>query len=71
MQDEPVEPRITADTDEVIAGLIYTVKYLDCFRMFAFEEEPDWGLALSYLDTAVQVAQDTLGTARERGHVAP
>lgn len=71
MQDEPVEPRITDDTDEVVAGLIHTVEYLDCFRMFAFEEEPDWGLALSYLDSAVEIAQDTLETARDRGHLLP
>ena len=71
MEGEPVEPRITDETDDVIAGLIYTVEYLDCFRMFAFEEEPDWGLAISYLETATEVAQDTLHAARERGHVNP
>lgn len=47
MGREPIEPRITDDTDEVIAGLIYTVEYLDCFRMFAFEDEPEWDIALS------------------------
>jgi hypothetical protein len=66
---EPIEPRITDDTDEVIAGLIYTVEYLDCFRTFAFEDEPDWDIALDYLETAVEVAQYALDDVRERGHV--
>jgi hypothetical protein len=70
MPAEPIEPRITDDTDEVIAGLIHTVEYLDCFRMFAFEDEPEWDIALSYLATAVEVAQETLNDIRERGHVS-
>jgi hypothetical protein len=69
--NEPIEPRITDDTDEVIAGLIYTVEYLDCFRMLAFDKEPVWDIALSYLETATDVAQDTLDVARERGRVRP
>lgn len=72
MVDDPAPvPRDPADADEVIGDVLHAIEYLDCFRQFWLDPEPDYLVALSYLASAVEDIQSALDTAVERGHVRP
>ena len=65
------EPRDPASADDVIGDVLYAIESLDCFRQFWLDPEPDYLVAVNYLETAVEDMQRALDTAVERGHVRP
>jgi len=65
------QPRDPADADDVIGDVLYAIEYLDCFRQFWLDPEPDYLVAVGYLEAAVDDVQRALDTAVERGHVRP